>query len=66
MPPPDAEYYSVRQGDVMKLRVGGEAGITLDRIHVRVDPMFKLEVHLDTDEANACGLHLSPSVELMR
>jgi putative phosphotransacetylase len=66
MPPADAEYYSVRQGDVMKLRVGGDAGIILDQIHVRVDPMFKLEVHLDTDEANACGLHLSPRVGLMR
>ena len=66
MSPIDAEYYGVRPMDVMKLRVGGEAGIILDQIHVRVDPKFKLEVHLDTDEANACGLHLSPKVGLIR
>ncbi len=66
MSPADAEYYGVRQDDVMKLRVGGNAGVTLDRIHVRVDSRFRLEVHLDTDEANACGLHLSPEIELIR
>ena len=66
MSPDDAEYYGIRQNDFMRLRVGGEAGITLDKIHVRVDPKFKLEVHLDTDEANACGLHLSPKVALTR
>jgi putative phosphotransacetylase len=66
MSPEDADYYGVRHGDVMKLRVGGEAGVILDRIHVRVDPTFKLEAHLDTDEANACGLHLSPRVGLIR
>jgi len=66
MSPADAEYYVVRHEDVMKLRVGGEAGVILDRIHVRIDPTFKLEVHLDTDEANACGLHLSPKIGLIR
>ncbi len=66
MSPADGEYYGVRQGDYLRLRVGGEAGIILDRIHVRIDPKFKLEVHLDTDEANACGLHLSPEVGLIR
>jgi propanediol utilization protein len=32
---------------------------------VRVDPSFRLEVHMDTDEANACGLHLTEDVELL-
>lgn len=66
MSPEDARQYRVAQGDTMKLRVGGSAGLVLDQVHVRVDPRFKLEVHLDTDEANACGLHLAPEVELIR
>jgi putative phosphotransacetylase len=66
MSPEDADYYGVRHGDPMKLRVGGEAAMILERIHVRVDPTFKLEAHLDTDEANACGLHSSPKVGLIR
>jgi putative phosphotransacetylase len=62
----DAAHYRVAHGDLMKLRIGGPAGLTLDRVHVRVDPKFRLEVHLDTDEANACGLHMGPEVELVR
>lgn len=66
MSPEDARAYGVSHGDTMKLRIGGSAGLVLDQVHVRVDPKFKLEVHLDTDEANACGLHLAPEVELVR
>jgi putative phosphotransacetylase len=65
MSPADAEYYGVKHLDTIKLRVGGPAGVTFDRVHVRVNPAFKLEVHMDTDEANACGLHLAREVELM-
>jgi putative phosphotransacetylase len=66
MNPSDAEYYGVKHRDVMKLRVGGDAGVTFTRVHVRVDPAFKLEVHLDTDEANACGLRLTRDVQLFK
>ena len=66
MAPEDAEYYGVENKSFMKLRVGGELGTTFDNIFVRVDPSFKLEVHIDTDEANACGLGEGPSVELIK
>jgi putative phosphotransacetylase len=32
---------------------------------VRVHPDFKLEVHIDTDEGNACALDADTSVELL-
>jgi putative phosphotransacetylase len=66
MSPADAEFYGVRHRDVMKLKVGDGAGVTFDRVHVRVDPAFRLEVHMDTDEANACALHLAKQVELLK
>jgi putative phosphotransacetylase len=66
MGPSDAEYYRVKHKDVMRLRVGGAAGITFDRVHVRVDPTVRLNVHMDTDEANACGLHLAKEFELIK
>ena len=66
MSPADAEFYGVRHRDVMKLKVGDGTGVTFDRVHVRVDPAFRLEVHLDTDEANACALHLAKQVELLK
>jgi putative phosphotransacetylase len=53
---PTTRVYGVKAGDFMKLRVGGPCGITF-RPHARArGPDFKLEVHIDTDEGNACGL----------
>ena len=66
MNPEDAKHFGVKKGDMMKLRVGGPAGVTFNNVHVRIDPTSKLNVHMDTDEANACGLHLSKKVELFK
>jgi putative phosphotransacetylase len=66
MNPSEASYFGVRQGDKMKLRVGGAAGVTFNQVHVRIDPASRLNVHMDTDEANACGLHLTKDIELLK
>jgi putative phosphotransacetylase len=66
MNPAEAAYYGVKQADRMKLRIGGPAGLTFNNVHVRVDPTSRLNVHMDTDEANACGLHLTKEVELLK
>jgi putative phosphotransacetylase len=66
MSPADAARFGVEHGQWMHLRVGGDAGTTFERILVRVDPSSRLEVHLDTDEANACGLHITKDVELLK
>ncbi len=67
MSPSDAEYYGVKHKDIMKLRVStGDTEVVFDKVHVRVEPKSKLEVHLDTDEANACGLHRAKNVELFK
>ncbi|MCI0536767.1 MAG: phosphate propanoyltransferase, partial [Verrucomicrobiales bacterium] len=56
MHPTDAEYYGVKAGDSMKLKIGGPSGLILEKMLVRVDKSYKLEVHIDTDEGNACNL----------
>ncbi len=33
MNPEDAEFYGVKQGDLMKLRVGGDAAVTFEKVH---------------------------------
>ena len=66
MSPTDADYYGVKPGDWMKLKIGGDCGITLDRMLCRVDKSFKLEVHIDTDEGNACNLQPDTSCELIK
>ena len=66
MNPDDAAYYGVKHLDVMKLKVHGDLGMTFDNLVVRVDPSFKLEVHIDTDEGNACGLKPDTFCELIK
>src|SRR3954447_591779 len=66
MAPADAEFYGVKAGDGMKLKIGGPCGITLESMLVRVDKSFKLEVHIDTDEGNACNLQPETSCELIK
>jgi putative phosphotransacetylase len=56
----------VKAGDMMRLRVGGPAALTLDRLVVRVDSTSKLEVHIDTDEGNACNLQPDTPCELVK
>ena len=64
MHPNDAAFYRVKAGDAVKLRIGGPCAITLDAMLCRVDPSFKLEVHIDTDEGNACNLQPITPCEL--
>lgn len=64
--PSDAEFYGVKAGDSMKLKIGGDCGIVLDKMLCRVDKSFKLEVHIDTDEGNACNLQPTTAVELIK
>ncbi|MCU0788196.1 MAG: phosphate propanoyltransferase [Verrucomicrobia bacterium] len=66
MHPTDAEFHRVKAGDLMKLKIGGPCALTLDRMLVRVDPAFKLEVHIDTDEGNACDLQPHTPCELVQ
>ena len=66
MHPTDADYYGAKAGDSMKLKIGGPCGIILDKMLCRVDPSFKLEVHIDTDEGNACNLQPDTPCELVK
>src|ERR1041385_8412488 len=65
MHPEDAEFYGVKNGGEMKLKIGGPCALTLEKLLVRADPSFKLEVHIDTDEGNACNLQPDTPCELI-
>jgi putative phosphotransacetylase len=64
--PTDAAYYGVHDGDRLKLRVQSSCSMILEDLLVRLAPASKLEVHLDTDEGNACDLPHATKVELFR
>jgi propanediol utilization protein len=60
----DMNYYGVKDGDQMKLRIDGPCGVMFDRVRVRYHPKVVLEVHIDTDEGNACDLESATHMEL--
>jgi propanediol utilization protein len=62
----DMAYYGVKDGDYMKLRIDGPCGVTFDKVKVRFHPKVVLEVHIDTDEGNACDLDSATHMELMK
>jgi putative phosphotransacetylase len=66
MSPDDAAFYGVKAGEEMRLKIGGRCGLVLDKMLVRVDNSFKLEVHIDTDEGNACNLQPETPCELLK
>ncbi len=66
MGPADAEFYGVRDKDRVNLRVSSSCGAVFENLLVRVGKKIKLEVHLDTDEGNACDIDHATSVELLR
>jgi len=66
MNPREAAYYGVKDRELMKLLVRGSTSMIFDRLLVRVAEGMKLEVHLDTDEANACDLAHAKEIRLYR
>ncbi len=66
MGPKDAEFYGVKAKDRMNLRVEGSCPTTLEGLLVRTHPDWKLEVHIDTDEANCCDLTHASKVTLSK
>ena len=61
-----AAYYGVKNGERMSLSIESSCSVVLRDLLVRADETSKLEVHLDTDEGNACDLDHASKVELLR
>jgi putative phosphotransacetylase len=53
--PEDAERFGVSNGQTIKIKVFGERPVIFEDLDVRVNKNFKTAVHIDYDEANACG-----------
>ena len=55
MTPEDASRMGVADKQIVKLRVYTRRPLTFEDVVIRVSPDFATYVHLDYDEANACG-----------
>ena len=55
MTPEDAALQKVKDGQMVRLKTLTARPVVFDAVAVRVSPKFRTFVHLDYDEANACG-----------
>jgi putative phosphotransacetylase len=62
----DARKFQVNDGERVTVKVPGPRGGTFDNVLVRVHPSFRLEFHIDTDEANAAELKNGDMVTLCK
>ena len=62
----DLAHFGVKDGDDMRLKIAGPCGVTFDHLRVRYHPKVKLEVHIDTDEGNACHMASATRMELLK
>ncbi len=57
--------YGVKNGDSVSVLVEGPRPVTLNGVICRVGPGHELEMHIDTDEANACCLTNGALVQML-
>ena len=62
MSPADAAAAGLADKDVVSVVASNDRGTTFDEVLIRVDPSFTLEMHIDTDEANAAKLKTGDTV----
>jgi putative phosphotransacetylase len=56
MSPKDAEEAQVKHGDDVSVKIVSERGTIFNHVTIRVDDSYTLEMHIDTDEANAVNI----------
>ncbi|GAA4450936.1 phosphate propanoyltransferase [Novipirellula rosea] len=63
----DADHFGVKNGDMMQLKIKSpDCSVVFEDVLVRADEAAKLEVHIDTDEGNACNLEAATEVLLRK
>ncbi len=66
MNPAEAAAFGVKDKDVVKVKCDGERGLVFENVLIRVHETFNLEMHIDTDEANAAMCKNGGLVEVIK
>lgn len=65
MTPQEAQTLGLKENQWVSIETNGDRAVIFKNVIVRIDPLFSLELHLDTDEANAAGLKNGDEVTLL-
>lgn len=66
MAPKDAMAAGVVDGQTVSVKADNERGTVFNHVQIRVDESFTLEMHIDTDEANAAKIATGQTVTIIR
>ncbi|MFC4103486.1 phosphate propanoyltransferase [Paenibacillus xanthanilyticus] len=61
----DAERFGIVDKQRLTVRLQGERGLLLENVIARVSPDYALDLHIDTDEANAAGAKTGDMAEII-
>ncbi|MGE5558935.1 MAG: phosphate propanoyltransferase [Bacillota bacterium] len=62
----DAVRLGVKGDEEVDVEISGDKSLILRKVQVRVGPKFILEMHLDTDDANAAGINCGAKAYIRR
>lgn len=62
----EAKVFGVRDGDYADVEINGERRSLFYDVQIRVHKDFRLEMHIDTDDANAAGVANGFKVKLIK
>jgi len=66
MSPADASAAGVSDGDIVSVKADNERGTIFNQVKIRVSDSFTLEMHIDTDEANASRIKTGDMVTIIK
>lgn len=66
MSPKDAAAAGVTDGQIVSVKADNERGTVFQHVQIRVDDSFTLEMHIDTDEANAAKISTGQTVTIVK
>ncbi|MFH1742953.1 MAG: phosphate propanoyltransferase [bacterium] len=62
----DSERWGIQDNAIVRVRIANDQKVTiLEGVQVRVRSSFKAEMHLDTDDANACSISTGDFAEII-
>lgn len=65
MSPSEALSFGVKDKDMVSVKIPGDRGGVLSNVLVRVHESYTLEMHIDTDEANALEIKCGSNLEIV-
>lgn len=61
----DAERFGIADKQSLRVRFAGERGVVFENVVARVSEQYALDMHIDTDEANAAGVKNGDKAEII-